>query len=174
MSDMDEGARRWLLKTVRMNYWRVAHWQDPDDLVQDGYLHYHRIRTKYIEAKTPAQIMALFKVAFTNHLHDISKRRRKQVDVPLWDCVRDWGKYDSFVEARSKPFFDPSIILHAPEHVKKALCALLSDRSIELFRQSSFVSATHRMTVNERLCAIAGLDPARYNLVRDLKKFLSE
>lgn len=172
MLEMDAGARRWLLKKIRENYWRIANWCDPDDLIQDGYLHYHRIVLKYAKAKTRSQVMALFKVAFTNHLHDLSKKRTKQIDRPLADFIEEPLSYDAFVERHTQCILDPCNILHAPDHVKRCLIALLSDQSTAVFRSGSVVSDTHRETFNERLCRIAGLDSAQYDLVRDLKKYL--
>lgn len=80
--DMDQGARAWLARTARKNYWRVSDWYDLDDLIQDGYWHWYRIINKYPYITKPRMtrnarriIMGLFQRTYTNHLHDLAKRR---------------------------------------------------------------------------------------------------
>lgn len=75
---MDQGARLWVYKTARKNLWRVSGHIDIDDLVQDGMYFWQRICTRYPNVTHPPHRMALFKTAFTNHIHDLSK---KNLDV---------------------------------------------------------------------------------------------
>lgn len=81
---MDSGAVGWLIRTAERNYWRVEGYCTQADLVQDGYFCYLKIAERY-RGKNKAHVMALFKTAFNNHLHDLSNARRKHIACATLD-----------------------------------------------------------------------------------------
>lgn len=80
---MDRGCRLWLTSFAKKNFWRVSSWYDMDDLLQDGYLLYLRVRERYPDITHPPHIMRLFRTTFTRHLHDLARQRERQLDTPL-------------------------------------------------------------------------------------------
>jgi len=172
MQNMDTGAKGWLLRTAHKHYWRVASWMEFEDLIQDGYLHYARIANKYREVKDPPQIMALFKRTYINHLHDISKKRTKQIDVAISSIVSDEHVTD-FFERNGGEDDDFSNLLLAPELVKATLFALSRPSAIKVLRSRyrKYADGT-RETTNERLCRLVGLDPSMFSLHSVLRSYL--
>ncbi len=160
MTDMDEGARRWMLKTAHTNYWRMCSWYDIDDLIQDGYMCYWRIRRRYPQATDKPHIMQLFMRTFTNYIHDLAKTRRC-VDAELWFA-------DSLgnCEQMTAP-------AHAPRHVGKLVDALISPDNSHRIRSKCRRKANSRETLNEKWCRLIGADPSRIDLVDELKYYLS-
>lgn len=98
---MDKGAVGWLIKKVDSEYWKVEGLCDKSDLIQDGYLCYYKVASKYGK-KSPAHLMALFKTAFNNHLIDVAAQRKRNLAVSL---EGDIGfSLDSFEAEESQPF----------------------------------------------------------------------
>ena len=124
--DMDDGATRWLFKTARQNFWRVANWYDFDDLIQDGYLTYYRICRRYPDVKERAHIMGLFQVSFINHLHRLANlRTRASAEVTFADTnASEDTLLDKVVSNEAELLM---FIAHAPGFVKQALGSLSHD-----------------------------------------------
>lgn len=160
---MDQGAIRWLHKTVRLNFWRVAAWYEPADLVQDGFLTYYRIARHYRHVTDKAHLMRLFQIAFTNHLHRLATlRTRSAVEVI------DQAALDHAVSNDGELV---ALIAHAPKPVKAVLVALGRVRP-EVLRAPYRRYRDGRETTNQRLCRIASLDPTT-DIVADLYNYLS-
>ena len=175
MQVMDEGARRWMLKTARANFWRVASWMEFEDLIQDGYMHYARLVARYHNVKNRAQIMSLFKTTFNNHFHDISKKRTKQIDVPVSDVMPDQQSADIFFELNGGSEIDLSNLMLAPQQVITALQALGADKAARILKSQyrKRLNGT-RETTNERFCRIAGVNPDQFSLHSVLRTYLKD
>ena len=87
LQTLDQPGRLWLIKVARENYWRVCSHIDLDDLIQDGYLHYQRVVTKYPQVDSRPHLMRLFQRTYLNHLHNLAKRRTREraIEVPTTD-----------------------------------------------------------------------------------------
>lgn len=165
--DMDRGVRGWIMNTTKLNFWRVAGWYEFDDLVQDGFLHYQRIVTKYSHVKEPKQMMSLFQRAFTNHIHDLAKKRtRDSVEV----CEHALG---IALENIATPMYaNPDtneLIAQMPSLLRK----LVSSQTDARLRRPCRRKPDHRETTNERMCRIVGADPRAINLLDSLREYLS-
>jgi hypothetical protein len=93
---MDEGMKAWIEATISLNLWRVASWYSREELAADALLCYARCRDKYpaLRSTSPTKeqrknFMALFKRAFTNHIHTLSKRRLGEDSI---EEVKNWDK----------------------------------------------------------------------------------
>jgi hypothetical protein len=180
MLPMDDGARIWLLREVRRQYWRVATWYEIDDLVQDGLLHYHRVATKYAHVKDRPHIMRLFQITFINHVHDLSKRKGKQIDLPISTYISNplsentildrVGTEDSMnlalfkasLAKAPKPVIDV-INLLTTEYGRRCLCA-----------QMRVYTNGVRETLNDRLCRLCNYDPKVTDLVGTVRSYLMD
>lgn len=168
MLDMDRGVRGWIINTTKLNYWRVAGFYEFDDLVQDGYLHYHRVIAKYSNVKQPAQLMALFKTCFTNHIHDIAKQRTKREHDNIDSTARV-----SIDQASHYLWQHPDTnenLATMPLSLRSLIRALQSDPRV---RKPCRRWLDHRETTNEKLCRIVGADPRSINLLEKLRELLS-
>lgn len=176
---MDEGARLWLVKTAKKHYWRVAHWIELEDLIQEGYAAYYRTCAKYSKVTDVRNHMALFKRVFNNRLHDLANRRTRSVvevcfdDLALASTEGQISMLEVFPSERALEEVRVDLI-KAPQYVRDAL-VLLDERPGRLrsrYRKSRPGGrGIHRETLNERLCRLTGYDPET-DIVGGIKRAL--
>lgn len=192
---MDAGARAWLLKTAKINYWRVADWIEFDDLVNDGFVCWARVVARYERAtgrvRRRSHLMSLFKRTYSNHIHDLSKGKTRQpVEVKITDIAvrsnrgvgiprhirEDQGEMLSwnYLDVPGDLFEYERLIIEAPPILKNLLTVLLQDGPSATLRAAYRVARTgERETTNERLCRLIGANPADYDYASALRSFLS-
>ncbi len=166
-TNMDQGARLWIFKTARENLWRVAGHIDFDDLVQDGMYFWHRIVTRYPNVTHPPHRMALFKTAYSNHIHDLSKNRSRLELVNESDLGVDM---DVLVEGED-PNADPDLaflIAQLPPAIMRVLTRMYQGDAPFRLRLDGT-----RETCNQRACRIAGLDPTKRDIHTALLRYLN-
>lgn len=185
---MDAGARRWLIKTAQKNYWRVHHWVDLDDLIQEGYVAWYRTCAKYPSATDIPNRMALFKRVYLNRLHDLANKRTRSIpEVCFTDLEFERDQRIGAHETRPKRseiaaelgLDEVRGVSGAPQYVRDAL-ALFADES-DLARLRSRYRKVRtggrwlrRETLNERLCRLTGYDPDQTDIVGGIKACLGE
>jgi hypothetical protein len=148
---MDAGARRWMLFTVKKNYWRVSPWIELDDLIQDGYLQYQRVLVRYPDATHPAHIMRLFQRCFINYLHDIATKRTRE--LAIMQALPPLEPIPNNTDALLA-------LAKAPPLIRQFLHRVMTDdAACAELRKPYLRKGTHRETVNERLCRVAGVPP---------------
>jgi hypothetical protein len=169
---MDIIARRWMLKTARLNYWRVTPLLDMDDLIQEGFVCYYHVVKRYPHVKDPPQLMRLFQVTYIGAIHDLSKRRTKKIDIPVADAISEASNESQFWETKG-PVGLPSTSIFPPSpEVKAILQALSIDANLKKLRSLYRVYKNgRRETLNDRLCRLAGVAPD-FDLVGALKNYL--
>lgn len=174
----DKGLRRWIVKTAHKHYWRVAGWQDLDDLVQEGFWMFARCHDRYKGAvQNKAHFMALFKISYLNHITTLANKRTQQVDVPISSLIGPetqplaaleylGGTEDGDAELAAT-------LLSAPTEIQ-ALLLLLHDPEFSAYvRQgSSKREGGVRETTNQHLCRLLGL-PLETNLESKLRELLA-
>jgi len=179
---MDEGARRWLFKTVRKNYWRVCRWYDVSDLIQEGYAAYYEVAHKrYPHAVDPPHRMRLFQLVFMSRLHDLAnKRTRLAAEV----CEADLARPDAAqVETVLTMIADEPTLLEAvpalasaPQYVRDALALFGTPEGLRAVRAAyrKRREGRHlvRETLNERLCRLTGRDPREVDIVGGIRACL--
>lgn len=166
---MDVGARGWILKTAKQNYWRVKDFYELDDLVQDGFLKFEHVRNRYPNVTSKANLMALFKRAYTNHIHDLARRKAKV--RACFDNECDLGFSMERLRYTMMPNTSPTIALLRPE-LRALFKALLTDpRAAEKLARK--LDRT-RQTTNDFFCRLIGADPSEINLHSALTDALSE
>lgn len=151
---MDEGAKKWLFKHAKKQYWRVAAWIDFDDLIQDGYVEYAEVLKRYPQAVTPQHKMRLFQLCFRSKIEDLVRANTKQVDDARSDIVE---VFDG--EAILIPDFSNlhALLIKAPQLIKDAL-ALLADEHAreELCKPFARYENGRRETLNDRFNRLLG------------------
>ena len=176
---MDQGLQAWILKTAKKHYWRVAHWMDLDDLIQDGFLCYARVRARYPEMVRPplrpgqrAKFMSLFKRVYLNELHDKANDRTRGVsEVGLADvrrhdpnCPPDELYLEALLGEQPEEGTLAVLIAQAPPEVRDFLAGLETEEGQRAFRARLRRHSGHKQTLNERFCYIAGCDPRQIDL----------
>jgi DNA-directed RNA polymerase specialized sigma24 family protein len=171
--DMDKSAQRWMFKYAHKNYWRVASWYELDDLVQEGYMCWWRVIRHYPDATDVPHVMRLFQRTFSNRIHDLSKKRTAQLDLPIADCVSSEEAEATFIERNDVSVSDLHGLAHAATTVRNAICALV-EQADKLRAPTRRYSDGKRQTTNEKLCSLTGCDPSMIDLVAEIKHCLGE
>jgi len=178
---IDEGAVAWMHKHARANFWRVARWYDFDDLIQEGYSVWYRLVDKYCFPEKPYKttkgnvmpprdhkpvterkhIMSLFKLSYTQHVHDLANRRTFECEDVVSSLIAVDQSPMPFWE-RVFPFADDfaSLITHAEPAVRAALLAIDAMDAKELRSKDRVRLKGKTETLNTRVCKRAGLDPS--------------
>ena len=166
-TNMDQGVRGWIYNTARANMWRVSSHIDLADLMQDGYLIWVKVTAKYPNVTSQKHRMGLFKTAFTNHIHDLSKKHSRL------DLVAE-ADLDTPMEVMLEgvdPNADPDlafIIKQLPPALMRVLSRMIETNSPYRLRLDHT-----RETTNERLCRFAGLDPTKRNIQAAVLQYLA-
>lgn len=166
---MDAGAKAWMYKYAKKNYWRVAAWMEFDDLIQDGYYAWCEVCRRYPTAvNNPAHIMSLFKLCFADKITDLARVRTKQQDDARSDIV---DLYDG-ADADYSSFQD--LLIKAPKAIKDALSLLANDNMRKALQEPlQRQEDGRRETLNERFCSLLNLDPGKIDIVSDLRSYFA-
>lgn len=168
---MDDGAKRWLYKYAKKNYWRIAAWHEFDDLIQFGYVEYAEVLHRYPQATEPSHKMRLFQLCFRSKIEDLVRANSKQIDDARSDIVEIFdGDAVLFLDS-----FDlRGALLKAPQIIKEAL-ALFTNEKMREELQKPFIRYDNgrRETLNDRWCNLLGKDPSSIDVVQELKMYFS-
>lgn len=165
---LDDGAINWMKRNAAKQYWRVAPWINLDDLIQDGYLCWFIVRSKYPYVESRANRMALFKRVFNNHLHNLANAKTRHPEIAFAQA-----ELDAKLDGESCELAEMmTMIAEAPVKVRKLLKKLIADPTClrDTYRKDDGLI---RETLNERLCRLAGLNPQLNDLHADLRAALS-
>lgn len=169
---MDQGARLWLSKYARRNYWRVAAWIDIEDLIQDGYAAYYETLQRYPTARDAAHIQSLFKLVFRSKIEDLVRAHKKQIDDARSDVVETidsaTSNYGMFLPDFSNFH---ALLVKAPQQIKDVLNLLNSEQGRqELNKPFQRSDSGCRETLNDRFCRLLGYDAKQVDLVSMLRE----
>ena len=152
---LDKGMVGWICSTAKKNIWRVPHWYGLDDLIQEGYICYCVCNRKYGHELELRHFMALVKVSYINHIHDIANlktRNSAELMVPT-----DSPAF-SRVEPEASTFF--TLLKQLPSELQELLTILINDaKEIPMLRDGR-----NRENTNQYLCRLIGIDPTCVNL----------
>lgn len=165
-TNMDQGVRGWIFKTARENMWRVSSHIELSDLMQDGFLIWLKVCGRYPSVTETKHRMALFKTSFTNHIHDLSKKRTRLDLVPEADLDTPMASMLEGEDPTSDPDF-VFIIKQLPPALARVLGRMIASDSPYRLRLDHT-----RETTNERLCRFAGLDPSKRDIHTAVLQYL--
>lgn len=153
---MDQGAKNWLFKYARKQYWRVAAWVDFDDLIQDGYVEYCEVLKRYPQAVEPSHKMRLFQLCFRSRIEDLVRANTKQVDDARSDIVEVYDSPAMIVPDMSNL---QALLIKAPKEIKAALALMLDEKAREeLVKPFAKYENGRRETLNDRFTRLLGID----------------
>lgn len=79
----------WTKQFIRRNLWRVDPLHDFDDLMQDAYLVFLRVKAAYPRVTEPQHFMSLYKVAMLNELTNKTRVKQRTPEMVGFDDVSD-------------------------------------------------------------------------------------
>ncbi len=173
-----EGAiAGWVYNHLKKNYWRVASHHDFEDLLQDAYVKFLHCRSQYI-VSTPSHFMALFKRAYTNHIHDLSVQCSTECDLTDIHCREDTFEYNEVLEGIVGDLTNEGEMMakfkDVPPEVLEVMKILVDDmREIDYtLRRTEMPYLFKRETLNQFLCRLIGADPKKISIVEHLRSIL--
>lgn len=117
-----EGSvEQWTRGYTRSHKWRCDIIHDVDDLTQDGYILFDKLKKRYPRIVDPAVFMGLYKTCFVNFINDKSCRMRNKkrlyVDQPQ-DVSELWT--NNVGETTNSGYLS-ALLAEAPEELRLAL-----------------------------------------------------
>ena len=171
---MDEASRRWIFKYTNKNYRRVANWIEYEDLIQEGYVAYYEVRRWYPSATQPAHIQSLLQLVFRSRIEDIIRKALRKGRPPTTDTldvVRD-AEPASLVEADTSGL--QLLLIQAPKIIKDALEVLTNPATQDaLDKPFGRTNNGRKETLNDRLCALLGVDSKNNDVVKQTRMYFS-
>ena len=178
MIDIDDGVRGWIFKTAMKNYWRMASWYDFEDLIQDGFLHFYRVRERYKDVKDKPHLMRLFQTCYRNHIHDLANKRTRTPEHLFVDLITpDSSEYDVLDRLKGiEEEIGPLLVLlrQAPSEVREVLELFLTDSGLCKLSGPTLRFDNARETFNAKLCRLLGKNSERCDVLGSVRVFFSE
>lgn len=148
----------WAFKFIHKNRWRCDAIHEFDDLVQDAYLCFVKVRERYPRVVSPQQFMSLFRTTFTNQIHDHSRymKRKRVVHADTHTDVSDLCT--GLVGDLNNDGYVSAVLASAPEHLKRAITLVTQDHP-DLHLQ---YPKGKRQNLNQKVGRILGIEGFRF------------
>lgn len=120
-------AEGYAINQMRANLWRMHDRETLSDLVNEAWLIYKKIHSRYArETDSPKWLMALFAVALQNRITDLARKSSRRSNCEVAD--------DELVNVAASDRFEPidsvlqliTAIENAPSEIRAALLVLLN------------------------------------------------
>lgn len=164
---LDAGVRGLIVNMATKNFWKVASWYELDDLIQDGYMCYAKVRRAYPKIKEVRHLTALFKTTFSRFIIDLAAKKRLGEELVLSQMAAPDSDGSQELESLlgSQPEEQTAmVLLHSMPSELRALWRFLrSEDGRTRLRQPRRKVAGVRETTNEHLCRLLGFDPDMVN-----------
>lgn len=163
LPEWDRTVSGWAANFIKKNIWRCDRIDSFEDLMQDAYLVFEKVRRAYPKVTEPKHFMSLFQTSLRNSIHDRSRymKRKKLVHE---DTALDISEL--YAERIGEPtnYGQLQIIFNEmPEELHWAL-ALMNNHP-ELLR----TEGSKRENLNMRLRRLLGLPDGVFDFVGELK-----
>lgn len=164
----DGYVRNWTVGFIKKNLWRCDKVTDFDDLLQDAYLIFVRIRERYPRVVEPRHFMALFRTTMSNEMCNIS-RRQQQREMAIKDLDCDPCEYAEVCMSEfTNEGYLRALLSKAPHEIKRAL-AIISNEVDTIAPRSAKPQPRENMNMRlNRILGSRGID-----FVGDIKAMLT-
>jgi hypothetical protein len=175
---LDTGLVKYIYKTARQNFWRVAPWYELEDLISDGFLVAAKCERRYsLHGNNPndpaaepgskddrRQFMAFFMKAYHNYIVDLAKRRSECLESSFTALgIEQVVEYLAPVEQEVGTM--SLMLAQAPEKVRAVLARALERPDAPFLRKTMIERGGRvvrariavRETSEERLDRITGV-----------------
>lgn len=170
--------RGWSFRYIKKTLWQYEFINEPEDLMQDAYLVFDRVRSSYPWVTSPAQFMALYKTSLRNYLFD--KKREFGRKVNLIDESLGADDITTIDPASTLDMVDTLYFLESdiscPEELKLFFKFIRDDRNLETWRAPQRAKRGEaRLTFDQRLSKLLGVKEFPFKqALRDLLSCAAE
>jgi hypothetical protein len=177
---LDAGVRGHIVRLAQANKYKLAGW-DVEDLIQEGYLCYALVKTRYVGArpkrrpdgtlrrslppKRPDQIakrhfMRLFQRTFNNRISTLVRKQSRLKELLLNDLISaertEESAWDQIMQPEDEQATMLTLLRSAPTEIRQ-LFALMVDDATRPMRRFGKRRRPARETTNEYYCRLLGL-----------------
>ena len=154
----------WTAKHVNRHLWQTQRMYSRADLMQEAYLVFHRVATKYPDLKDAAQFMALYKRAWANQMTNFANEdTRDRIMSPMPTYKDEDGMFEvEYMGDLDNDGHLATLIRQAPKEVLSVLNLFLSaPQEIIDLALASWNGEDKRCTAggSKKICKMLGLDP---------------
>ncbi len=169
----DGAIESYVKNFLKKNLWRVASTLDYEDAMQEAYLVFMILKTRYGTTDTPQHFMGLFKTSWTRRFHDLSTVDSKYRGRIYFLTEEEEEIRKDEVAGDSDTDGLLSILLsEAPEEIRKLMTVMLSIPQTLLMQAiKSWESVSGSDDYINMLSKLAGL-PAGFNVEREFVDFI--
>ena len=154
----DVTFRGYAINFIKQNSWRCEAFHDFDDLLQDAYLTFRRVKSAYPRVTEPKNFMSLYKTALRNEMFDKARYKQVKSDVDHISLDEDEPLQ---VASYTHEGVLKTIIAELPIEARMALRVMME--TPELLRKK------HQRS---KLAKLAGVPEVRENLNMRLRRIL--
>ncbi len=148
-------TKAWVQGFINRNIWRCDRIHDADDLLQDAYLTYLRVVSKYPKVRGQAHFMSLFRRALHNEMHDRARYMKRKRELNE-DTSVDACELPGRIGEVSNNGYLAMLLEQAPDPVREALVCIAQNPP------SLYQATGYHENLNMRLRRVLGYD--RYRL----------
>lgn len=171
----------YVVNFLAKNLWRVKTTHTHDEAMQEAYLVFLTIVTRYPNLDTPQHFMALFKTAWDNHFHDLSKASTTaRTATPASQLTHNMDgeeqemNLDRFIGETDNSGFLAVMVKQAPKEVMMVLNLMLNapQELLELAQRTWRTNGKYRADGERLTEKMLGLPPGTEPL-RQTKEYFT-
>lgn len=171
----------WATNFIRKNKWRCDSAIDFEDLLQDAYLTFRRVKASYPRVTEPKHFMALFKTAMRNEMFDRARYRQEKQSAILEMDSEAFDYLSERIEGESNAGPLLALLDELPSEAKLVLAELHNDETLVKLREKRPQSKLavkaglpkKRENLNDKLCRILNI-PKKLDVVGILREALTK
>ena len=174
-----EGYVRNYLKT---NFWRVQRTHEYNDVMQEARMHFFvvqkRLKNNGSIIENDRHMMALFKTAWSNHFITLAHKSSKFQEQTFTSSIRTTEEDEEFNIEDLLGGVDCEALLEvklnqATGEVREVLNLILNTPK-EVLELAAKACGCKDVVSNKLLCKLLGKDSTKINLIKCVKKYLTE
>jgi len=147
----------WTKNFIRQNYWRTETYNDKEDLLQDAYVVFMKVRDSYPQVVEAPLFMKLYKTALWRAFMD--KGRKLKNDIL---ATRQAAQEAAFLIPELKTYNEGPLnvlLSEGPPEIRMLMEFINNDSNLEKLRQPQrkSVNSEPRMNIDQRISALLGI-----------------
>ena len=162
----DAGVRGMVVNMSKRQFFKVAGWYELDDLVQDGFMLWWKVRRHYPQIKEVRHLTSLFRTTFNRHIINLANNKRAVNEIAMSHFVSpDIDENDALDQLLGghEDTMALALLRNMPYELKALWRFINSETGRRDLRRPYRKVAGVRETTNEFLCRILGFDADSVN-----------
>lgn len=165
----------YVINFLKSNFWRVSTHMEYEDILQESYVIFLKLKNKYDEIDTPQHFMSLFKTAWFNHFTDLSHKDTNLRCMVSSTNDEDGQLTDYIIGETDNEGALRMLIKQAPEEVRMVIQLFLNAPTelLELASTAWKDSGHNSDKGNGLLCKLLGFQEGT-DVISIVKNYFSE